>query len=120
MRLAAIVTSADPQKWHELLDLCRAAVGDGTSVRLFFRDESIPAICRPQVQARLGSPDVPDLAASLAELKAAGDVRLHACSSSLYIWGVAATDLIEPLDGARGLIAFLAEDIAEADQVLSF
>jgi peroxiredoxin family protein len=51
---------------------------------------------------------------------AAGDVRLYACSSSLYIWGVEAGDLDPAIHGSRGLIAFLAEDLAGASSVLTF
>lgn len=120
MRIAAIVTTADSGKLRDLIKVCREAAADGSVVRVFFRDESIPAIGRPEVRIRLGIPELPDLAPPLGELKAAGDVRLHACSSSLYVWGMVPEDLVEPLDGARGLIAFLAEDLAGADQVLSY
>jgi peroxiredoxin family protein len=76
------------------------------------------------VAARLSGGDGRDVAeavaAMLSELRAAGDVRCYACSSSIYLWGVSAGDLIPEIAGARGLIAFLAEDLAEATEVLSF
>jgi peroxiredoxin family protein len=122
-RLAAIVTIGEPGQIRDLAARCAAAARAGASVTLFFRDETIPLICRSDVAARLtdhaGVENGRHVAAILAELKEAGDVHLHACSSSLYLWGVTAGDLIPPISGARGLIAFLAEDLAEADEVLS-
>ena len=56
----------------------------------------------------------------LAALRDAGDVRLYACSSSLYLWGVAVSDLLPAIDSARGLIAFLADDVVGSDRVLSY
>ena len=50
----------------------------------------------------------------------AGDVQLFACSSSMYLWGVSAADLLPFMSGSRGLIAFLAEDMEDAAEVLSF
>jgi peroxiredoxin family protein len=123
-RVAAIVTVADPERLRELVERCGEAARAGASVTLFFRDESIPLICREEIAAGLVSPAVLAVgrafAALLAELKAAGDVQCYACSSSMYVWGVRAADLIPALNGARGLIAFLADDLAEATGVLSF
>jgi peroxiredoxin family protein len=103
---------------------CESAARAGATVTLFFRDETIPLICRQEVAARLtsagGPAAAPAVAAMLGELKAAGNVLCYACSSSMYLWGVSAGDLIPEITGARGLIAFLAEDLAEATEVLSF
>jgi peroxiredoxin family protein len=60
------------------------------------------------------------LEAMLVELAAAGDVRLYACTSSMYVWGVSSQDLIPAMAGGRGLIAFLAEDLAGAADVLTY
>ena len=92
-------------------------------MRVLFRDESIPAICTESVRRRLVPAAMSDGASAepeLAELASAGDVRLHACTSSMYVWGVTSQDLVEPMDGGRGLIAFLAEDLAAASQVLTY
>lgn len=120
-RTAAVVTQADASVIVEMARVCRAAAGDGAVVRVFFRDESIPVVCLPDVAEQLvGERPAPEIEAALEELVAAGDVRLYACSSSLYVWGITASDLIPAIHGSRGLIAFLVEDLAGAAQVLSY
>ena len=99
---------------------CRDAAKAGASVRVFFRDESIPAICRPEEARSLAFETDSEVQAALGELAAHIDTRLYACSSSLYIWGVDAEHLIPALSGARGLIAYLVEDLAGADEILSY
>jgi len=124
-RIAVIVTTGEPEQLVDIAERCRESAGSGASIRLFFRDESIPALCRPEVAARLlpegesGTARFAEVPPALDALRSAGDVRLYACSSSLYIWGVQSSDLIAAMTGARGLIAFLAEDLAGADEVVS-
>ena len=45
-RRAVIVTSGDPETLVEMARASREALESGSAVRVFFRDESIPAICR--------------------------------------------------------------------------
>ena len=122
-RVAAIVTLGELTHVRRLASRCAEAARSGATVTVFFRDETIPLICRTDVAVRLtdaaGVEAGREVAAILADLKATGDVQLHACSSSLYLWGVTGNDLIPPLSGARGLIAFLAEDLVQADEILS-
>lgn len=136
-RLAVVVTTAEIDALAEMALACSDVARSGAAVRVFFRDESIPAICRTEVAARLlpgapagerehrerpsGDPMPPGpVEVLLQELTKSGDVRLYACSSSLYIWGVESRDLIPAISGARGLIAFLAEDLAGASEVLTY
>jgi len=56
----------------------------------------------------------------LAELTADGQVQIYACTSSLYVWGLSSQDLLPSVTGGRGLIAFLADDLAEATEVRCF
>lgn len=120
-RVAVIVSRGDPDVIMAMAAACRAAAGEGGTVRLFFRDESIPAICTAPVAAQLtGSAAQPELAGALEDLVQAGDIRLYACSSSLYLWGVGPNDLLPAIAGSRGLVAFLADDLAEADEVLTY
>ena len=124
-RVAVIVTTGDPQTLAAMARGCQEAAASGSAVRVFFRDESIPAVCKAEVADRL----LPQAAASeeqraavqaLHELATAGDVRLYACSSSLYLWGVQSADLLPAMSGARGLIAFLAEDLAGASEAHTY
>jgi len=122
-RVAAILTVGDLEQLRPVLASCTDAARAGATVTLFFRDETIPLICRPEAAAELAAEPCivagRELAALLRELVRAGDVRCTACSSSLYLWGVSAGDLIAEVAGARGLVAFLAEDLADATQILS-
>jgi hypothetical protein len=38
----------------------------------------------------------------------------------MYLWGVSSEDLVPAMAGGRGLIAFLADDLAGAAQVLTY
>jgi hypothetical protein len=134
-RVAAILTVCDLERLIALIDTCLKLARDGASVRVFFRDESIPFICLPATRRRLlgDDPDAREfsapervshdgLAVCLArrgELAGAGDVQLYACTSSLYLWGVTSDDLLPVLTGGRGLIAFLADDLAGASTMLT-
>ena len=124
-KLAAIVTTGDLERLAELAAICNAAAIEGVEVHVFFRDESIPAICRPDARQRLGLSDTEGtagarIAAQLTELAQADNAELYACSTSLYVWGATAADLIPAIAGARGLIAFLADDLDGATRVLSY
>ena len=126
-RVAAVVTTGEPPRMAEMAVECATAARAGASVRVFFRDESIPLICAPAAARRLlwgavGDRPLPygrKLHSALQELAASGDVRLYGCSSSLYVWGVSAQDLLPGITG-RGLIAFLADDLAGATRVLCY
>jgi predicted peroxiredoxin len=78
-----------------------------------YRDQDGP------VRERLRAQHLDDLARLLADVRSAGDVRLYACSSSMAICGVGADDLLDGIE-VRGLTAFLLEDLASADHVLTF
>jgi peroxiredoxin family protein len=134
--LAVIVSRGEYNSLVQVATLLMAAVGSGIAVRVFFRDEAIYKITRTgatdvnlsggyrgreaEVRANLtrqGLHDLPDL---LRQVKESGDARLYACSSSLAICGVRPDELLPEIDGVRGLTAFLLEDIAKADRVLTF
>jgi predicted peroxiredoxin len=72
------------------------------------------------VRARLERQGLLDLPALFRDMKTAGDLRLYVCSSSLAISGARPEDLIPEIDEVRGLAAFLLEDVATADRVLTF
>jgi peroxiredoxin family protein len=134
-RLAVIVARGELNSLVQVATLLIAAVSSGIAVRVFFRDEAIFAITRTgapprlsdgyrgkeaQVRAELerqGLADVPEL---LRQVKEAGDARFYACSSSLAICAVKPDELLPEIDAVRGLTAFLLEDVAAADHVLTF
>jgi peroxiredoxin family protein len=124
MKIAAIVTTGQPDALLDLLERCAHRAADGAVVRVFFRDESIPALCAPEVAPRLGWPELAGggerearmVGEAFERLPGQGDAQLFACTSSMYLWGVAAAELRSGVRG-RGLIAFLAEDLEGADEV---
>lgn len=134
--LAVIVSRGETNSLVQVATLLMAAVGSGLAVRVFFRDEAIYRITRDgakevvlssgyrgreaEVRARLEQQGLADLPSLLAQIKEIGDARLYACSSSVAICGVDGADLLPEIDGVRGLTAFLLEDVAGADRVLTF
>lgn len=113
-----------------------AAVGSEIAVRVFFRDEAVLKVTKAGAGAlnlseayrgreaatreRLAAQGLLDLPRLMREVKEAGDVRLYACSSSMAICGVGPEELLDEVDEVRGLAAFLLEDAAEADRILTF
>jgi peroxiredoxin family protein len=134
--LAVIVSRGDFNSVVQVATLLMAAVGSGVAVRVFFRDEAVFKITRRGAREmnfsagyrgredtlrenleRQGLSDLPDL---LRQVKEIGDARLYACSSSIALCGVKADELLPEIDGVRGLTAFLLEDVAKAERVLTF
>jgi peroxiredoxin family protein len=113
-----------------------AAVHANVRARVFFRDESLFRLTSAKINAadfsegyaadpaalaqRLKKLDLLDLHKLARDIKASGDVKYYACSSSLAICGLKREDLIAEIDEVRGLPAFLLEDVATADHVLTF
>jgi peroxiredoxin family protein len=136
-RLAIIVAGGSFNNLVQVATLVRSAAGAGSSVRVLFRDAAVLSLRRDRVDSLAFSPefagreeatlallqaaDFEDLAAFLRDAKEHGDdVKLYACTSSLYYCDTQPDELIEAIDGPRALSAFLAEDVAAADTVLTF
>ncbi len=133
--LAVIASRGSFNSLVQVVTLLMAAVGSGIAVRVFFRDEAVLKVTKRGareinlsdayrgqeggVRERLLAQGLTDLPRMLADIKESGDVRLFACSSSMAICGVKAEDLLDGIE-VRGLTAFLLEDIAAADKVLTF
>jgi peroxiredoxin family protein len=134
-RLAVLVSRGEFNSLVQVATLLLAAVSSGIAVRVFFRDEAIFKITRAgakevnfsagyhgreaDARARLAAQGLDDLPTLLREIKELGDARLYACSSSLAICGVPAGELLPEIDAVRGITAFLLEDVATADHVLT-
>jgi peroxiredoxin family protein len=133
--LAIIASRGSFNSLVQVGTLIMAAVGSEVAVRVFFRDEAVWKLTRSRaaeinlseiyrghegpVRERLQVQHLDDLARVLADARSAGDVRLYACSSSMAICGVGADELLDGIE-VRGLTAFLLEDMASADHVLTF
>lgn len=133
--LAVIVTRGSTTDFVQALTLLMASVHSEIAVRVLFRDEAVARLrpdCINQLEpsgaylndleglrARLGKHDLLDVHKLCRDIKASGDVKYYVCSSSLAIWGLKQGDLIPEIDDVRGLPAFLLEDIATADKVVT-
>ena len=133
--LAVIVSGGSTNNLIQVLTLLMAAVHSDVKARVLFRDESVfrlrtgsintlelsPAYASASgVEARLAQHDLADAHKLARDIKASGDVKYYVCSSSLAICGLKREELIPEIDEVRGLPAFLLEDIAHADKVLTF
>ena len=134
--LAVIVSGGSTNHFLQVLTLLLAAVHADLKIRVLFRDEAVwrltpGAINAPEfsppyqgdpagLQRRLKQMDLTDLHRLCRDIKASGDVKYYVCSSSLAICGLTREALIPEIDEVRGLPAFLLEDVATADKILTF
>ena len=134
--LAVIVSRGSTNNLIQVLTLLMASVHSDLTARVFFRDEAVARLAKDKInrlefsdgygkdpaglEQRLKKLDLLDLHKLCRDIKASGDVKYYVCSSSLAIWGLKREDLIEEVDEIRGLPAFLLEDVASADKVLTF
>ena len=134
--LAVIVSGGSTTDLIQALTLVMAAVHEDMKTRVLFRDASVlrltPAAVNrlelPEpyradaegVRRRLAKLDLVDLQKLVRDLKASGDVKYYVCSSSLEICGLTRADLIPEIDEVLGLPAFLKDEVAAADKVLTF
>ena len=133
--LAIIVSDGSTNNLIQVLTLLMASVHSDIKTRVLFRDASVfrltPANINQRelssaygadagIEQRLKRLDLADLHKLARDIKASGDVKYYVCSSSLAICGLKKEDLIPEVDEARGLPAFLLEDVATADKVLTF
>lgn len=133
--LAVMVSGGSSNNFIQVLTLLLASVHSEITTRVLFRDASLFRVTKdgvkqwswsPEYQGqeaalleRLKKHDLADLQKLLNQIKASGDVKLYACSSSLALAGFDAKALLPELDGVKGLTSFLLEEMATADQVVS-
>lgn len=134
--LAVIVSGGSTNNFVQVATLLMAAVHSELKVRVLFRDESVQRLMPGKINElelsapyewdaagvtkRLEQHDLRDVHKALKDIKASGDVKYYACSSSAAVWGLVKEQLIPEVDEVRGLPAFLLEDVATADKVLTF
>jgi len=137
-KVAIIVSNGSFNNLFQVSTLIRALTASlETSVRVFFRDEAVVKVTRarinelnfsdfarpmePEIVRRLREADFVDLQSFLRDSKEHGDdVKLFACTSSMYMYGVREEELIPEIDGARTLTDFLLEEVSDAEKVFTF
>ena len=134
--LAVMVSGGSTNNLIQVLTVLMASVHSDLKIRVLFRDESVFRLTPETintgeftapyaadldgVRQRLAKLDLADLHKLCRDIKASGDVKYYVCSSSLAICGLTREQLIPEIDEVRGLPAFLMEDVANADKVLTF
>ena len=133
--LAIIVSGGSTNNLIQVLTLLMASVHSEIKTRVLFRDEAVFRLTPAKInqrdfsiaygdgaglEPRLKKLDLTDLHKLCRDIKASGDVKYYVCSSSLAICGLRKEELIPEVDDVRGLPAFLLEDVATADKVLTF
>ncbi len=137
-KVAIIVSNGSFNNLLQVSTLIRALTASlETSVRVFFRDEAVVKVTKTRINEvnlsdivrpmeseilrRLREADFVDLQSFLRESKEHGDdVKLFACTSSMYTYGIREEELIPEIDGARTLTEFLLEEVSDAEKVFTF
>jgi len=134
-KLAILVSSGTHNNLVQVATLIMAAVLSDIAVRVLFRDESACSVTTQRIHSlpiseyftngdayrkRLREAKMDDVLTLLREAKEDGDVRLYACTSSMFLAEVSKEDLIPEIDEARGLVSFMIEEMETADQILTF
>ena len=137
-KVAIIVSQGSFNNLFQVSTLIRALTASlDTVVRVFFRDESVVKLTKArinelnlsegvremhdQILPRMIEAGFSELQSFLRDSKEHGDnVRLFACTSSMYMYGVSEEDLIPEIDGPKTLTDFLHEEVSDADKVFTF
>jgi peroxiredoxin family protein len=131
-----IVTGGAYNNILQACQLARIAVESGTRVSLLFRDEAVARLTVDKVQELALTEGyrgrevkvrnlwkdrkLHDLPLLLRELKEKGDAKFSVCRDSLEYFDIPVQKLIPELDEVQRVDAFWKEEVAQADQVLTF
>jgi peroxiredoxin family protein len=134
--LAMIVTRGTYNNLLQACQIARTAVESGTRVSMFFRDEAVARLAldtvheltfteayrgrEVKVRNLLKERKLHDLPLLLRELKEKGDAKLSVCRDSMEFFDLPVEKLIPELDEVQRAEAFWKEEVAKADQVLTF
>ena len=135
-KVAVIVTRGG---YNNLLQACEwitLAASHGVQVGVFFRDEAAARMNlakvkeltlsegyrgrEAHVRERLREEKKNDLQGLLRTAKEAGDVKLSVCRDSIRYFDISVERLLPELDEVQQAEAFWKEEMAEADQILTF
>ncbi len=135
-KLAVIVTRGSYNNLLQVCELVRIAATAGTQVSVLFRDEAALKLTNEKVkelmlsegyrgrEARireiLRDRSQPDLPAILRDLKEKDDAKLSVCRDSVECFELRVDQLIAELDEVQPADTFWKEEVAQADQVLTF
>ncbi|TAJ29977.1 MAG: hypothetical protein EPO64_03425 [Nitrospirae bacterium] len=135
-KLAVIVTRGSYNNLLQACELVRIAASAGTRVSVLFRDEAASKLTTGKVK-ELAFSDAyrgresrvrdllkerarHDLPSILRDIKETGDVKFSICRDSIEYFELTVDQLLPELDEVQKAEAFWKEEIAQADQVLTF
>lgn len=123
-RLALVLGSDAPDRLHSAAQFVAGAATAGLETHVFLVNSGLAAFTRVAVERpapvpvgnapaeriarRLADPDVPGWAEVMRQAKEIGDVRVHACSSSMPLLGLRLEDLDPMVDDIMGMTTFIA------------
>ena len=123
-KLAVIVTRGSYNNLLQVCELVRIAATAGTQVSVLFRDEAALKLTNEKVKelmffdgyrGREGR-----ILEILRDLKEKGDAKLSVCRDSVEYFELRVDQLIAELDEVQPADTFWKEEVAQADQVLTF
>lgn len=131
-----IVTRGTYNNLLQACQLARIAAESGTRVSILFRDEAAARLSVDKIQELtfaeayrgrevkvrnlLKDRKLHDLPLLLREIKEKGDAKFSICRDSLEYFDIPVQKLIPELDEVQRVEAFWKEEVANADQVLTF
>ncbi|MBI4401365.1 MAG: DsrE family protein [Nitrospirae bacterium] len=135
-KLAVIVTRGAYNNLLQACELVRIAAASGTQVSMLFRDEAAAKLTHDKVKQLtfsdgyrgresrvrevLSERKLDDLPAILREIKGKGDAKFSVCRDSIEYFDLRVEQLIPELDEVQRAEAFWKEEVAQADQVVTF
>lgn len=135
-KLAVIVTRGSYNNLLQACELVRIAAAAGTQVSVLFRDEAASKLTtdkvkdlafstaykgrESKVRDMLRERKRNDLSTILREIKETGDVKFSICRDSIEYFELTVEQLLPELDEVQKAEAFWKEEVAQADQVLTF
>jgi peroxiredoxin family protein len=135
-KLAMIVTRGAYNNLLQACELAKLAVASGIQASILFRDEAAAKLTiakikeltfseayrgrESKVRELLRERKQHDLAAILREIKEIGDAKFSICRHSMEYFDLKVEDLIPELDEVQTAESFWKEEVATADQVLTF
>lgn len=135
-KVAIIIRSPASSSLMFALNFALNAATLGLKTRVFFLDWAAEKLRRDKIDELELPPEVaerrewflqrvkgtgfPGIHKMIEEMKTLGDVKIYVCSLASDIWGLNKENMIPEVDEVRGTLAFMAEDLEDADLVLTF
>lgn len=118
------------------LNFASAAASAGLKVRLFFSDWAAEKLRKDKVnevnlptshshrrewyESKIKESGFPGIRQMLSQIKELTDAKIYVCSLAANLWSLNEENIIPEVDEITGILSFLAEDLIDANVVISF